>query len=259
MHTSSPYAHSVIQVKKLGKHYQVKYLQSVRLADFYETLPYKNFGDPFEPVQLLTDEKSKNDNKLKNNISRALSTCRDIALSNDWEYFITLTLDPSKYDRFDLGKWHKDLSVFIKFYNRKYNCRLRYLLVPERHSNGAWHLHGLIAGLETSSLVTNNYGFLDWRDYSDRFGFCNLGKINNSIAVSFYISKHLGKQIYNGVLELNSHLYYCSHGLSRGELVSLLTVKSLPADFKFQYESLDGSYKSSFFEDDSFLKSINLI
>lgn len=258
MNIFTPYAHDVVQVVKLGNHYQVKYLKSVMIPG-YETSIDFHMNDDLISAKRFPGLRKKNNQKLKNNISRALTTCREIALSNDWQYFITLTLDPTKYDRFDLCKWHKDLSVFFRLYNRHFNCSIKYLLVPERHSNGAWHMHGLIAGIQDSSIVTNVNGYISWDEYCKRFGYCSLGSIKNSVAVSFYISKHLGKQLYNGVLDLNSHLYYCSRGLSRGQLVSVVNASALPDNFKFQYEATDGTYKSSFFEDGTFLKKIGLI
>lgn len=242
---TSTFEHDVVQIIRLGSHYQIKYLQSIKMPG-WETL---------EPVQA----KNVNNHKLSNNRSRALRMCREIALSNDWQYFITLTLDPKKYDRFDLPKFHKDLSIFFKRLNRQRDSKIKYLLVPEKHSNNAWHIHGLVSGLCRSDVSINSNGFLQFDAYSNQFGFCSLSCINSSVAVAFYVSKHISKQIQNGVTEIGSHLYYCSRGLKRGELVGLFNAASLPNDFKFQYESEDRSFKSSFYEDDTFLKSLNLI
>lgn len=243
----TPYEHDVVQVLKLGEHYQVKFLQSIKLPGWEETFPVQ------------AEKGSVNNHKLKSNLCRAITQCRNIALSNDWDWFITLTLDPKKYDRYDLDKFHKDITAFFKSINRVYSSKIRFLLVPEKHENGAWHLHGLIAGLPDPIVSTNEFGYFDILKYREKFGFCSLSKVESDIAVSFYITKHLGKQIYNGSDRLGSHLYYCSRGLNRGEVVSLIRAVDLPDNFTFQYESSDKSYKSSFFEDGSFLKSIGLI
>lgn len=255
---TSPYIHDVLQVIKLGEHYQIKYLQSVKQGGFEENI---NFGldDFLTPVRLYHFSDPVYDYKLKNNISRALTTCRNIALSNKWDYFITLTLDSKKYNRYDLKKYHSDLSVFFKRINRKFNTHIYYLLVPESHKNGAWHMHGLISNIPNECLHTNDHGYLDFKQYHDQFGFCSLDPVRSGIAVSLYITKHLGKQLYNGTVERYDHLYYCSRGLNRGELVSVLNATSLPDDFTFQYESKDGTYKSSFFDDGELLKKLGLI
>ncbi len=255
---TKPFTHDVLQVVKLGSHYQLKYLQTVHQGGFEENI---NFGlnDFFIPVRLLRSSEPVNDHKLKNNISRALTTCRNIALSNEWDYFITLTLDPNKYDRFDLPKFHHDLYIFFKKINRMYSCHIDYLLVPECHKNGAWHMHGVISNIPTEALSINDNGYMDFPDYRDQFGFCSLDQVRSGIAVSLYISKHLGKQLYNGVIDRYGHLYYCSRGLSRGEIINVLNVSRLPDNFHFQYESQDGTYKSSFFDDDTYLKTLGLL
>ena len=247
---SRKYLHNVIYVVRLGESYQIKYLSSVRSSSF-DT-------DSDIALPLLAASK-KNLNKLNNNISRALTVCREIALSNPWDYFVTLTLDPKKYNRFDLDTFHKDFSKFIKRLNRSYSIKIHYLVVPERHKNGSWHMHGLFYGLPDFLLSSNSNGFLDFPLYSQHFGFCSISPVRDSIAVSLYITKHLGKQIHNGVVDVGQHLYYRSRGLSRGVLVSVLREVDLPPDFNFQYVSSDGLYKSSFFEDGSFLSSLGLI
>lgn len=256
MDNKHTYVNDVIQVVQLGKYYQIKYLSSLRLGGFEDNIP--DFGDFLEPLKLYK-EKGKNNHKLSNNISRAITTCRYIALSNDWDYFITLTLDPKKYDRFNLQNWHKDLSSFFKSINRKFSCKIRYLLVPERHENGAWHIHGLIQGIPSNLVKLNDNGYLDFIPYNLQFGYCSLSPVVSHVAVSLYITKHLSKQIKCGVIDLNQHLYYCSRGLNRGKLIGVYNARLLPDWFNFQYVSEDGLYKSSFFEDNSFLFDLGMI
>lgn len=253
---SKTFMQDVVEVVKLGEHYQVKFLRALMVSGWQE---YIDFGlnDDLVPVRPLTF--IKNDKKLKNNISRALTTCRNIALSNPWDWFVTLTINPKKKDRFDLNSFHKDVTAFIKGINRRFGSQIKFLLVPERHKDGAWHMHGLIFGLPDDQISVNENGFFDWDEYSKNFGFISLSPVVSHTAVSLYITKHLGKQIYNGAFEVGSHLYYCSRGLSRGEIISYLKATDLPPGFTFQYSSEDGSYKSSFFEDGSFLKDLGLI
>lgn len=253
-----PYEHDIIQVVKLGEHYQIKYLRYYRLGGFEECLYFgEGWSDRLTSPKLLNEK--VNDHKLSNNISRAITKCREYALSNDWDYFATLTIDPKKMDRYDLESFWTEFSKFIKALNRKHKCHVDFLLVPERHENGAWHLHGLLHGLPDNLVSRNKFGYLDFPDYSNRFGFINLDPVRSTVAVSMYITKHLSKQIYNGVLRPGSHLYHHSRGLTSGVVVSLLRASNLPADFTFQYESEDKSYKSSFYEDSSFLEDLGII
>lgn len=256
MNGSKTYMTDVVEVVKLGEHYQIKQIKILNVGGWQEYLDF-SLGDDLIPIRPLNLK--KNNYKLKNNISRAITTCRNIALSNPWEWFVTLTLDPKKYDRYNLEKFHKDLSAFIKSTNRRLGSHISYLFVPERHKNGAWHMHGLVNNLPNQLLSVNSNGYYNWDEYSSVFGFINLSPVKSHAAVSLYITKHLGKQIYNGSVEVGSHLYYCSRGLSRGSIVGYYRATDLPNDFNYQYVSPDGSFKSSFFEDGSFLKSIGLL
>lgn len=81
---------------------------------------------------------------MERSMRRARAKLRRLALSNDFDYFVTLTLDPAKIDRYDgaavtraLGRWADNMV-------RRHG--LRYVLVPERHKDGAFHFHGFMAG-----------------------------------------------------------------------------------------------------------------
>lgn len=81
---------------------------------------------------------------MERSMRRARAKLRRLALANDFEYFVTLTLDPAKIDRYDgkaivkaLGRWADNMV-------RRHG--LRYILVPERHKDGAFHFHGFMAG-----------------------------------------------------------------------------------------------------------------
>lgn len=59
-----------------------------------------------------------NSEKLKNNISRARSRVLEIAPCNEWEYFLTPTLDGNKQNRTGLAGWYiRDLDNWIENYN----------------------------------------------------------------------------------------------------------------------------------------------
>lgn len=71
---------------------------------------------------------------------RAATQMRDICLSTPFRYFVTLTLDPAKIDRHDMDALTKVLNRWAD--NRVRRNGLAYVLVPERHKDGAIHLHG---------------------------------------------------------------------------------------------------------------------
>ena len=71
---------------------------------------------------------------------RARVAVRDLGLSNDWAYFVTLTLDAQRIDRYDPVEVVKHLNHWLD--NRVRRDGLAYVLVPEHHKDGAIHFHG---------------------------------------------------------------------------------------------------------------------
>lgn len=173
---------------------------------------------------------SVNDEKLDCNISRARMKIFEYALCNDWQWFFTGTLDATKYDRNDLGKFNTDFAQFIRNFNRKYGLKIQYLVVPEQHTKGGWHMHGLIRGLPMELLrqfnlkehipkkirqkVKHGFDVYDWTSYREKFGFNDLEPIRNHEAVSKYLTKYINKSLSTSVRQSGAHLYYCSKGLT---------------------------------------------
>lgn len=89
-------------------------------------------------------------------IRRARRRVRDLALSNTFDYFVTLTLDPARVDRYDPAEVGSKLRRWLS--NQVQRKGLRYILVPELHQDGAIHFHGFFnAALpaEDSGALTN--------------------------------------------------------------------------------------------------------
>lgn len=188
--------------------------------------------NPYKAKLLPCDKMSiGNDSKLSNNISRARSCVYELAMCNHWDYFITLTINQDKADRHCLSIYKKKLSQWLRNYNRLNNLEIKYLLVPEQHKDGAWHMHGLIKGLPLDKLSPFvkglhpkklvNSSYQNWCDYESKFGFCSLDNIKNHEAVSAYLVKYVSKgfgEAHSGVA-VGEHLYICSRGLERSEPV----------------------------------------
>lgn len=86
---------------------------------------------------------------------RARAKVRRIALANDFRYFVTLTLDGSRIDRYDMGAIVQKLNRWLD--NQVRRKGLRYVLVPERHKDGAIHFHGFF----NDALEVVDSGVLD--------------------------------------------------------------------------------------------------
>lgn len=181
------------------------------------------------PRYLTNEQRSKKgyDHKLDPSISRARKTILEYALCNSWDYFCTFTLSPEKNDRFDLDAWHKSFIQWLKD-ERKKGYDIRYVIVPERHENGAWHAHGLFKGnidlvsfadLHRAGEFLPEYlyknGYYNWPAYQKKFGFCSFALIRNTVAVSFYMIKYIRKDLGKHGIDVGKHLLWHSNPLAR--------------------------------------------
>lgn len=198
-------------------------------------------------------EESKEPEKLACNLSRARSNIFELALCNPWEYFITFTLSPEKYDRADLKKFSKDLSRFFRNYRAKYKVNVKYLLIPETHSDKeSWHMHGFLMGLPQDHLhlftleeklpryirfkLLSEQPVYEWNAYREKFGFCDIEPIHNIEATSKYVTKYVTKAFDSGVIESGGHLYYASQGLQRATVTAKGQFTNSEMEFDFENE-----------------------
>jgi len=193
-----------------------------------------------------------NDHKLSCNISRTKARIFELAMCNRWDYFITCTLDKDKYDRTNLKKFQKDLSQFIRHQRQKYKADIKYLLIPELHSDMiSWHMHGLVKGISKDMIAEFDpdkhpidlifKGYKNWPDYEKKFGYVSLGKIQSEEAVAKYITKYITKDVEKNVSEVGSRMFYSSIGLKGSELIKEGTLHTHPNskyDYKNDYVSI---------------------
>lgn len=207
--------------------------------DFYKIVKFKRSNFDGIP-SVVRDQPSENDkagDRFLASLSRSRSSVLQYALSNEWDFFFTGTIDGSRHDRFNLDSFITRFTQFIRDLRKKHGCRLLYLLVPEKHQDGAWHVHGLLNGLpdgstETFDRLAQAYldshgfpsrklsrlvekGYLNWLDYADKFGHCSLGYIKDPVKVSFYISKYITKELGENIRGVGSHMYFASRGLRK--------------------------------------------
>lgn len=201
-----------------GNGYKLVSLSSYRQSGFDDDKKFTAKGE------------AGNDGKLDNNISRTKSRIRELALCNPWEWFVTLTLDQKKYDRTDLAKFIRDLGQTIRDYRKRTENPVKYLLIPERHKDGCWHLHGFLHGLPVEALhlfgkeehlprrilerLKSGTPVYTWPEYAGRFGFAVMERIDNLTAISHYITKYITKDMVATITELNAHAFYASKGLN---------------------------------------------
>ena len=143
--------------------------------------------------------------------------------------------------------FQKDLSQFIRDQRKKYKADIKYLLIPELHSDMiSWHMHGLVQGITNEMLSEFDpsrhpidlilKGYLNWSDYEAKFGYVSLGKIKNEEAVAKYTTKYITKDVAKNVSEVGSRMFYSSQGLKGAEVIKKGTLHTHP-NAKYDYSN----------------------
>ena len=126
---------------------------------------------------------------------RARAKLRRLALANEFDYFVTLTLSPEKIDRYDAQAVIKALNRWTDNMVRRHG--LRYILVPERHQDGALHFHGFMAGRGLKATASGVewdgvpvYNLPQWT-----LGYTTAQRLHGDYhAAVGYCCKYIGKQ-----------------------------------------------------------------
>lgn len=124
-------------------------------------------GFSMETSAYVAREEARRADNLVRAQRRAKNAVRDLALSNDFQYFVTLTLDRTKVDRYDIRAITKKLRTWAD--NAVRRRGLKYVLVPELHKDGAVHFHGFFnSALPAVDSGTLSNGGKPRRPRSDR-------------------------------------------------------------------------------------------
>lgn len=207
------YSHNVTIVRLLGDCVKVAQCRSIRKKGLEVEKPKEDIAEVKKPDGDYA--------KLEASVSRGKRMVKEYALCNSWDWFATFTIDPAKFNRYDLKSYYKAFGEFIHNYNRRCDDsdKVRFLLIPELHADGAWHMHGLIKGIRPRDLVKNKNSYLDWKQYAEKFGFMSLAPIRDKQKVSSYITKYINKGVASTITEYGARLYYCSKGLATGIVI----------------------------------------
>ncbi len=194
---------------------------------------------------------------------RAFRQCVEYGLNNDWQYFITITLDNKKVDSDNHDYVVKKVLKEMENIRRYYDNDFKYLLVPELSpKNKRLHFHGLVKfGKSLEELkkdgeikyLGRNKKFKNryyrYERFFKKFGASRLDEIvRDSPAIVYYIAVYLGKsnrKIDNRQIDkIGSRYYYSSKGLQAASKIKLdktsadnllAAVRHMPATFKNEF------------------------
>lgn len=140
------------------------------------------------------------EHSLRVSMNRTKNSIYNVARSNIWEWFITLTFDRKKVDSSDYNTVVKKLSKFMNNLNQRKCPNLKYLIVPELHADKTnYHFHGLLAncdGLDFKESRKKDFnGNVIYNIKNWSFGFTTATKVINTGRVSSYITKYMTKDV----------------------------------------------------------------
>lgn len=176
----------------------------VTYAEFYGIPVDKELRPIFQGqvIDWNENEAPNSERKKEDNMKRARQKVYDIARSNPFTHFITLTFDPDKVDSFDYSVAVDKLESFTKLL-RRHDCT--YVLVPELHKSGRYHFHGLIilGNLRLEQAVSPYTGALMYDEQGRPvynlpqydLGFSTATEITDPARTASYIAKYLTKEM----------------------------------------------------------------
>lgn len=176
----------------------------------------RDFVKNFNKENNVTPDKDWSNYVSKN---RTINNIYHYSRNYDWDYFITLTFNKSRVNRYNYDDCLLSAKNYFQYIRNKFCPDLTYLLVPETHEDGAFHFHGAIGNTKGLPIVDSGK-----RDCKDRiiynlptyiYGFSTATKCDNNFAVSSYMTKYITKEL---VLDSrNRKRYLISNNLKKPE------------------------------------------
>lgn len=218
--------------------------------DYFKVVRFVSTAPRMGPPVRSGADGFKHEDKLPAALSRARRVCLELALCNDWKWFCTLTIADSNFDRKNLDGYYKRFKEWLKYQSSKLGVALPYLLVPEQHGDGSWHMHGFFTAAIDPLLVSFRKlwkngadvpyklvrkGYYNLPKYQERFGFCSFGEIRDQIACAHYTTKYITKSFMGDARRVGLNLYYCSQGLNRSSLYGDIYGRSSLLDGMLQH------------------------
>lgn len=190
-------------VKNISK----KYLNYEKILEYKTAWTPKVGKKKKLKIKIITEQ----DVKDMRNVIRARTTIHDIVACNTFEYFVTLTVSPeATINRYDYDDCAKHISKWLN------NHLTKYLLVPEKHKDGAYHFH-LLADIPRSKLKRFKGNIFNIKSY--KYGYSTAIPIStgSEAKIANYIRKYITKDLISTV-GVGRRRYWASRNLARPEV-----------------------------------------
>ena len=208
------YENGTFEIRHYSNPVNTIYEGESSVAPIYQTgkkrkvnIEYNPFTDEMEKLRTIEDA----ERSAKNSLNRTKQNIYKFSRQADWEYFITLTFDGSKVNRYDFDECMSKANKWFNNQKARKAPDLKYLFVPEQHKDGAWHIHGVIADVGEMSFADSGRVAIGEKAYrrSDvnsefatiynlsgwRFGFSTATRVRDKYKVASYITKYITKDL----------------------------------------------------------------
>lgn len=160
---------------------------------------------------MLSDGRDLN---AQRSVRRSRTVINDYVHCNNFDLFVTFTFDPKKVNRYDLLSTYQAMQSWLWRQHRK-SPDFRYIVVPEKHKDGAIHFHALVGGyagqLKKTKVIQNNRLVYNLPGY--RYGFTNAQYLNDDRQKAIaYLCKYITKDME---MISNRRRYWCSKNLRK--------------------------------------------
>ena len=171
------------------------------------------------PFSLFPDTNVKT-GRSASSVSRLKSRVQELILSNNWNCFVTFTLDKAKRNRDSIDAFEA-LTRHLKYIRQTRCPELRFMLLLEQHRNGGYHGHALMylpADFIADEFIINANGYFEWVDISSRFGFMSIKPYDGTLRACNYVTKYVTKDLIPG------RVLRSSKGLNKAYVIRNLSI-----------------------------------
>ena len=136
---------------------------------------------------------------------------------------------------------------------RRHGQKFKYLIVPERHKNGAWHFHAIFENykneiedfynpknkyLTVDEIRSKNKKPKNQRGFLPRYtlGRSEIAPIKDKTKMSSYIKKYITKEL---ITEKFKKRYWCSKNLKSPEVIENIVESSTIIPKKYIFKKYD--------------------
>lgn len=217
------------------------YPDSIKIIKYHSPIVFANYSEGLKSRILVNEEKAEKVDYFQKSINRTKTKISDYVKCNNFTHFATFTFDPknSKVKGEENRKDFKKMSDLMKKWLtveqvnhiRKHGRKFRYLVVPERHKNGAWHFHALFEDYqnEIKDFYTKKNKYVtvqelksQKKDKNRKFivrynlGRSEIAPIRDRTKMSSYIKKYITKEL---IQDKNAKRYWASRNLKTPEII----------------------------------------